>query len=168
MVALLHVCAEGSSTTRADVSEGLPLLARQYMSPAIQELLTVLSEDIGDFQPMFRHRCRPFSLEPSIGCSGSASKGLRTACSRCRDTRRYLAVVRISAWPSKTWMVRRSAPASSMWVAQAWRNKCGWTECGMPALCPALQHSARSELSSRGRSWCCLDGNSQSIGLCQR
>jgi hypothetical protein len=30
-------------------------------------------------------------------------------------------VVRISAWPSKTWMVRRSVPASSMWVAQAWR-----------------------------------------------
>jgi hypothetical protein len=31
-------------------------------------------------------------------------------------------VVRISAWPSRTWMVRRSAPASSMWVAQAWHN----------------------------------------------
>jgi hypothetical protein len=49
MVALLYVCAEGSSTARADVSEGLALLGRQYMSPAIQELLPVLTEDIGDF-----------------------------------------------------------------------------------------------------------------------
>jgi hypothetical protein len=121
VVTLLQVCAERCGTARADVSECLPLPTRQYFSPAIQELLTVLAEDIGDFQPRLGHRRRPSSLPPSIGFSWSASKGLWAPCSRCRDTRRYLAVVRISAWPSKTWMVRRSVPASSMWVAQAWR-----------------------------------------------
>src|SRR6266849_3676118 len=52
VVTLLQVCAERSGTACADVSECLPLLARQYFSPAIQELLTVLAEDIGDFQPI--------------------------------------------------------------------------------------------------------------------
>src|SRR5450759_4644044 len=141
VVALLYVGAEGGRAARADIPESLPLLGRQYVSPAIEEFLTVLAEDIGDFQPGFRHRFRP-SADYSTGCSGSASKGLGAACSRFMDTRRYLAVVRISAWPSRTWMVRRSAPASSMWVAQAWRNRCGWTGCLMRARPPASRHSA--------------------------
>jgi hypothetical protein len=49
VVTLLQVCAERGGTACADVSECLPLLARQYFFPAIQELLTVLAEDIGDF-----------------------------------------------------------------------------------------------------------------------
>ena len=60
VIALLHLRAEcGGAAARADVSECLPLLGRQYISPAMEELLTVLAEDIGDFQPMFRHRRRP-------------------------------------------------------------------------------------------------------------
>jgi len=38
-------------------------LGRQHVSPAIEELLPVLSEDIGDFQPLLAHRCRPSSLD---------------------------------------------------------------------------------------------------------
>jgi hypothetical protein len=53
MITLLHLDAERGGTARADVSECLALLWRQYVSPAIQELLTVLAEDIGDFQPVF-------------------------------------------------------------------------------------------------------------------
>src|ERR1700694_202873 len=149
VIALLYVGAEGGRAARADIPESLPLLGRQYRSPAIQEFLTMLAEDIGDFTSRFRPLLRP-SAEYSTDCSGSASKGLGAACSRFRDTRRYLAVVRISAWPRRTWMVRRSAPASSICVAQAWRNRCGWTRCWMPARPPAVRHSARMELSSSG------------------
>src|SRR3954454_3220314 len=124
VVALPYVCAKGGGAARADIPERLPLLGRQYISPALEEFLTVLAEDIGDFQPGFRHRFRP-SAEYSTPFSWSASKGLGAARNRCMDTRRYLAVVRISAWPRRTWMVRRSAPASSICVAQAWRNRCG-------------------------------------------
>lgn len=69
MITLLHLGAERGSTTRADVSECLALLGRQYTSPALQELLPVLAEDIGDFQPRLGHRRRPSSLEYSIGFS---------------------------------------------------------------------------------------------------
>lgn len=62
VVALLYVCAERSRAARADIPENLLLLGRQHISPALEEFLTVLAEDIGDFQPMFRHRRRP-SLE---------------------------------------------------------------------------------------------------------
>src|ERR1051325_11168436 len=49
MVTLLDVCAKRSSTARTDVSECLPLLGRQHIPPAIEEFLTVLTENIGDF-----------------------------------------------------------------------------------------------------------------------
>ncbi len=57
-------------------------------------------------------------MERAIGWSSRASNGLGAACMRAVDTRRYRAVVWMSACPSRTWMVRRSAPASSMWVAK--------------------------------------------------
>ncbi len=37
----------------------------------------------------------------------------------------YRAVVLRWLWPSRTWMVRTSAPASSRWVAKLWRNEWG-------------------------------------------
>jgi hypothetical protein len=49
MITLLYLGAECGGAARADVSEGLALLWRQYMIPALQEFLTVLAEDIGDF-----------------------------------------------------------------------------------------------------------------------
>lgn len=147
VVTLLQVCAERDGTTCANVSECLPLRARQYMSPALQQFLAIQAEDIGDFQPMLHYYRRPSSLEYSIGCKTSASKELWVACNRRKETWRYLAVVRISAWPSRTWMVRRSAPASSMCVAQAWRSKCGWAECLIPALRPASRHNIQWQIT---------------------
>ena len=41
MITLLHLSAKCGGAARADVSECLTLLWRQYVSPAIQELLTV-------------------------------------------------------------------------------------------------------------------------------
>ena len=43
------------------------------------------------------------------------------------------AVVSRSSWPSRSWMVRRSVPASSRCVAQLWRIRCGETLLPMPA-----------------------------------
>jgi hypothetical protein len=54
VVALLDVRAKGGCAACDDVLECLPLLGRQNVSPAIEEFLTVLAEDIGDFQPGFR------------------------------------------------------------------------------------------------------------------
>jgi len=48
-IALLHECAEEDGTARADVPENLALLVRQHAAPAVEEFLSVLSEDIGDF-----------------------------------------------------------------------------------------------------------------------
>ena len=59
MIALLDLRTEGGGTARADISECLALFWRQDISPAIQELLTVMTEDVGDFEPIFRYRLRP-------------------------------------------------------------------------------------------------------------
>ncbi len=37
----------------------------------------------------------------------------------------YCCVVERRAWPSNSWMARRSAPASRRWVAKEWRRECG-------------------------------------------
>ena len=66
VVALPNVGAEDGGAACADIAESLPLLRRQYRTPAIEEFLTVLAEDISDFQPGFRHRLRP-SAEYSTG-----------------------------------------------------------------------------------------------------
>src|SRR5215471_10239355 len=119
VITLLEACAQSGGSACADVSEGLALVGRERIAPPYQKLLFVSTKDLRDFQPRFHQRCRPSSSEWSMGFSCSASNGLRIACSRCSDTRRYRAVVRMSECPSRTWMVRRSAPASSMCVAHA-------------------------------------------------
>lgn len=86
VVALFPASAESGGSACADVAEGLALLGREGVAPAGQEFLFVLAKDIGDFQPMWGHRCRLSSSERSMGFSCRASKGLRTACKRCSDT----------------------------------------------------------------------------------
>ena len=88
VVALLQVSAESGGSACADVSECSALMGIQPMPPRPEELLFVLTKDIGDFEPMLGHRCRPSSLDRSIGFSWSASKGLGVAWRRAVDTRR--------------------------------------------------------------------------------
>ena len=76
VIALLYILAEGGGAARDDVPEGLPLLGRQDVSPAVEELLPVESEDIGDFQSMLGHLWRRSSLEWKIGWNESESRGL--------------------------------------------------------------------------------------------
>jgi hypothetical protein len=51
------------------------------------------------------------------------------------------------AWPSSSWMTRRSAPPSSRWVAKEWRNAWGWacTSAG------ASRDARRDQVRSRRR-----------------
>jgi len=86
MVTLLYLGTECGGTTGADISECPVLLGRQHMSPAIQELLTVLPEDIGDFQPMFRHRRRPSPSDAVISMTWILSSGLPVARSVRSET----------------------------------------------------------------------------------
>ena len=78
-IALLDVSAEGGGSACADVSECPALLGIEHMPPLPEEFLFVLTKDIGDFEPMFAHRCRASSLERSIGLSWRASNGLGVA-----------------------------------------------------------------------------------------
>jgi len=74
-IALPDVGTEFPRLTGADVPECLDLLPAQSMAPACKELLSVLSEDIGDFRPMLAHFCRPSSFDFQIGLTLRASNG---------------------------------------------------------------------------------------------
>ena len=93
LVALFDVCTKSSGSACADVSECSALLDIERMPPLPEELLFVLAKDIGDFQPMFDHPCRPSSLEGKMGLSWRVSNGLGAAWIRVVETRRYRAVV---------------------------------------------------------------------------
>ena len=88
MITLLEACAQSGGLACADVPERLALVGRERIAPPRQELLFVLTKDLGDFQPRLHQRWWPSSWDLSMGLSRSASKGLRIACSRCSDTRR--------------------------------------------------------------------------------
>ena len=77
--------AEHSGTACADVTENLALLVRPHAAQAVEEFLSVLSEDIGDFQPMFGHG-RLCSSSSAMGERDSPSNGLRVAWIRRVET----------------------------------------------------------------------------------
>jgi hypothetical protein len=62
-VALFQPTPESGGAAGADVMESFPLGRRDGVPPAAQEMPSILAKDIGDFQPMFTHRCRPSSRE---------------------------------------------------------------------------------------------------------
>lgn len=86
VITLFEARAQGGGTTGADISEYFALSNGERVSPADEELLSVLTKDIGYLQPMLRHDCGSGSPVCSMGLSWSASKGLRTACKRWIDT----------------------------------------------------------------------------------
>jgi hypothetical protein len=54
-VALPEMATQGCSLAVANVFQRSPLLARQHMVPARQEIPLMSAEDIGHFQPMIFH-----------------------------------------------------------------------------------------------------------------
>ena len=61
----------------------------------------MLWEDIGDFQPRWRHLRRPSPSDGVTSMTCRLSKGLAVALSVRLETCKYRAVVSTSAWPSK-------------------------------------------------------------------
>jgi hypothetical protein len=59
MITSLDVPAQGSRPAGTDVAEGFPLLWGDGMSPSLQELLSMFTDDIGNFEPMFGHLLLP-------------------------------------------------------------------------------------------------------------
>jgi len=86
VIALLDVAAQGASTAGADVPQRFSLLRRERMSPLLQELLSVLAEDIGYLEPMFSHRLLPSPSGVSISRIARSSNGLGVACTRRSET----------------------------------------------------------------------------------
>jgi hypothetical protein len=102
MIALLYLGAERSSTACADVSEGFALLRRKHVPPTLQEFLSVLAEDVGDFRLGRTHRLRPSPSDCTTSITCRPSKGLTMALRVLFETCRYLAVVWRSACPSSS------------------------------------------------------------------
>lgn len=55
LITFVDVTAEGGSPAITDILECPALLWRQNMPPLSEELLQVCAEDIGQFEPMWRH-----------------------------------------------------------------------------------------------------------------
>src|SRR5207245_397317 len=91
-----------------------------------------------------------------LDLGSGVSRRRHTRCYRdwssdvCSSDLRYWAVVSRSPCPSRTWIVRRSVPASNKWVAQLWRSVCGVTRLRMPARRAALLHAIQTVLSEMG------------------
>lgn len=75
-VAVFEASTQGSGATGADVSEYFALSSRQSVSPASEERLSVLAEDIGHLEPMLRHTCGSGSPAESKDFKTSESEGL--------------------------------------------------------------------------------------------
>ena len=86
MIALLDLGTERGGTACADVSEYFTLLWGQHVSPAIQKFLTMLVEDIGDFESLFPHRRRPSPSGSRISRIGKPSSGLTVVRKRASET----------------------------------------------------------------------------------
>ena len=77
-VTLLEMAAQGRRPAVANILQRSPLLARQHVVPASQEIVLMSAKDIGQFQPM---RFHPWG---GIRSRSSESRGLaveRTATS---------------------------------------------------------------------------------------
>jgi hypothetical protein len=64
VITLFEARAESGGTTGADVSENFALRRGERVSPAGEEFPSVLTKDIGHFQPMLDHDCG--SLSPVV------------------------------------------------------------------------------------------------------
>src|SRR5882724_10438885 len=104
------------------------LLKAEAGSIAIQEAIAVRAKNVGHLEGGPSHSCffrLKLRLMFSVLDRARLSSGFATACKWRCDRCRYRAVVSRSPCPSRTWMVRRSVPASNKCVAQLWRL-CLW------------------------------------------
>src|SRR5713226_10361176 len=131
------MAAQFCGAATPDGAQHLQMLIAEPRLMLVDEAVTLRVNDVGHLHGGPRHE-RFCSFRERFTLSGPemviVSKGLTTA-SRCfRDRCRYTVVCLRSEWPSSTWIVRRSVPASSKWVAKQWRKMWGDTRLSMPAF----------------------------------
>ena len=76
MVPFLDVAAQSGSAAGADVTESFALLRRQGVGPSFSKRLSVLTKDIGYFEPMFSHLLLPSPSVVRTSRIGRSSSGL--------------------------------------------------------------------------------------------
>src|SRR5262245_53453367 len=94
----------------------------------VQELIEATPDDLSHAGPRSGHDWRRPRADRSRRSSGLLIDG-----SEAVATWTYRAVVLKLRWPKRTWMVRRSVPDSSKWVAKLWRRVWAVTSLFMPA-----------------------------------
>src|SRR6266699_5572065 len=154
----IAMTAQRSGAAAQNGPKRFELLKAKAGSIPIQKAIALHAKNVGHLEgrpnhfSFFRLKLR---LMFSVLDRERLSSGLLTAC-KCRcDRCRYWADVSRSPCPSRTWMVRRSVPASNKWVAQLWRSVCGVTRLQMPARCAASLHAIHTVLSEIGWSRLC-------------
>jgi hypothetical protein len=116
----IDVPAERGRATPCDRPEDGPLLGTQPRMLR-DEGITLRVEDIGHPHGGPAHDGGRFRRRRDRGRTTGAgtwscSRGFGAACRCRRDRWRYTVVWERSAWPKSSWIVRRSAPASSRCV----------------------------------------------------
>src|SRR5208337_1880381 len=115
------MATQGSGAAAQNGTKGFELLKAKARSIPIQEAIALRAKDVGHLEGGPTHSCLfrlKLRLMFSVLVRERPSRGLTTVC-KCRcDRCRYRAVVSRSPCPSRTWIVRKSVPASSKWVAQ--------------------------------------------------
>jgi len=112
---LIAMASQGRSAATDDGLHDLAVLPGQVRSLPFPEATARCAEDVGHFKGGPSHLfTRLLDCLTASGLDTSiASNGLATACKWRRDKWRYTVVSASLACPSRSWMVRRSAPASS-------------------------------------------------------
>ena len=85
-IAVFEMSAESGSTAGADVAESFALLGGDGVPPTFQKSLSILSEDIGHFEPMFSHRLLPSPSVVRTSRIGRSSSGLTVVRNLASET----------------------------------------------------------------------------------
>src|SRR5437899_9151951 len=144
------MAAQGSRATALDGGHDALVFQRQRVLLPVSG--AVLAKDVGDFvgwPGVGRGRVQDRAHGGTSANEGRwdrsrRSSGLRVRSRVLRVTCRYQAVEVMDEWPIRTWMVRRSTPASRRWVAKQWRSTWMLPPLRMPAWALAWLKTTRA------------------------
>src|ERR1022692_2042589 len=133
LVAAFEMATEGRGTAHLDSRHDAPLRHGQRRAMLLSISFSVAAEHVRHFQLRTFHGLNAQKWPEGVrwgatetGC-GRRSSGLEVEQTLLVAMRRFRAVVARLRWPSSSWMVRISVPASSRWTANACRKECGVT-----------------------------------------
>src|SRR5215831_807202 len=113
VVTLRQVASQGGRPAGRNGPQDPPLLGRDRRAIACEIRLSILPDHVRHFEDGAAH---------DRGSRGRLSRGLGVAWRACGVTCKYRLVVWRLRWPSKSWIRRRSTPASRRCVAKVCRN----------------------------------------------